>query len=188
MKDDRETREIAEKLYKSPVEVTQYIYTYEPNKIYYSYTPFDEVYIRPNPDSKGLVLPDRRAVIAAKLVEDKLIYGVSICTIGDTWNKAKGRELAESRMRRGFGSVKMDSPLIANLLSKGENQRAVLTILNCLRNTIYLNIKDWQRKIGDFEAKQEEAVKAELKAKKSSSTRGVKKKSVRSVKKAAKRK
>lgn len=67
------------------------------NGVFYMHTKVPE-------DYKGFNLLDR-ATIACRVVEDRIQYGISVCTAGDNFCRRQGREKAMERMLAGYGEI-----------------------------------------------------------------------------------
>lgn len=67
------------------------------NQIYYFHT---------KPTNKGH--QEDRGTLACRIDNDHIVYGISVCTKEDNFSKAKGREIAEKRMKQGYGQMPID--------------------------------------------------------------------------------
>jgi hypothetical protein len=118
------------------------------DKVYFAYSPyisFDDSF-----DwewSNGRVRTTRisraRATIALQIIGKEIHYGVAICSEEDNFNKKEGRELAEARMRSGFGKFTYKGKA-----EFSDNHAASLYFLRNMINTVASNIRRVQYKIG----------------------------------------
>jgi len=138
------------------------------SKVFYAYTPFKTVVIdrkrkkRVNnnviTDTQNFkIVPDERAVIAIKKVENSYVYGISICSISDNWDKAKGREIAEKRLSKNFGKIPISESVLKMASLVGPN-RTTLNLLDNLVNSVSNNTNKYKRKIESFEKKHRKAL------------------------------
>lgn len=126
-------------------------------RVLIGYTPFTTVAI---PGKIIKHVPGDRAVVAVKKEGKVVKYGVSICTMGDHWEKEKGRLLAEKRMNEGFGKIKLNTGRLPEMMEKLGTAKVVLNLLNSLVCSVADKPGDYKRRIGDFElAKVKKAAK-----------------------------
>lgn len=89
-----------------------------------------------------------RATVAVKLDNDKIKYGVAICSPVNAFNKKEGRKLAEERMNNNFGSIKLNKAL-----SNFDNDKITLEILNNITDSVYRNYSKYKKRIEQFNKK-----------------------------------
>lgn len=117
----------------------------EEQKIYYAYSEFDA-----HLDEKSKkIMPNDRGVVAVTKVGDKLIYGISVCTVGDTFNKEEGRKLAAERLAHNFGVIKLEKSSEKIFKKLGE-QRGTIFFVQTIANSIAAKPSKYKRKIEAF--------------------------------------
>lgn len=131
-------------------------------RIYFAYTPhYNTVVFEPSRSKGYKEVRADRAVIALRRVDDKLIYGVSICTVGDVWDKVKGRQLAERRMNQKFATTTIDfeSPVVKAIKENRGDHQVTMFYLRNITESVSKKIVKYKRKIEKFNAQyREEAV------------------------------
>lgn len=110
------------------------------SKVYFNHTTKLEVV------KLGLV---PAATIALTKVGDKFYYGVAICSRYDNFSKKFGREVAENRLKQGFGELEIPAPL--KDLSEKEQ---CLNMLYNLAATVVVKNRKWKKKVTKFNMAQ----------------------------------
>ena len=110
------------------------------SKVYFNHTTKLEVV------KLGLV---PAATIALTKVGDKFHYGVAICSRFDNFSKKDGREVAENRLKQGFGELEIPAPL--KDLSEKEQ---CLNMLYNLAATVVVKNRKWKKKVTKFNMAQ----------------------------------
>lgn len=132
------------------------------NRVFFAYTDYEtRIGVSQEISSNGDVLsekirrmgPTDRATIAVKKDGKNLLYGVSICSSSDTWDKEKGRSIAEERLEKKFGKIKLDTPYIKSLIDKKGEQNTILFLTRNLKESVQHNINKFKRKIEAFNKK-----------------------------------
>lgn len=103
-------------------------------------------YLHTEPFEKGFQQFGDRATIAIQRVGNALFWGLAICTAGDNFSKAKGRDLASQRLREGFGIVK-DTGFFKDF--ETESQLLITTAAN-LGNKVERNYNRWKHRLNEF--------------------------------------
>lgn len=119
------------------------------SKVYFAYTPYYQLF---NLETRKYVTDDR-AVIAVQRVGDCIHYGVSVCCIGDLWDKAKGRALAQERMEQGFGKACIKPGGLGTKIEKDGEHPVLLDFLNGLTDSVYFKMGGYKRRIAEFNKK-----------------------------------
>ena len=98
---------------------------------------------------RGLVPP---CTIAVQKDGDKIIYGLSICSKHDNFNRKAGREIAELRMNNGFGYISVEKVLLQKKapLKDITDEQLVLTVLWSLVKSIVTRHRKWKSKLSKF--------------------------------------
>lgn len=95
---------------------------------------------------RGLVPP---CTIAVQKDGNKIIYGLSICSKHDNFNRKIGREVAELRMNRGFGYI--DAQKIKNKEGVDvTDEQLVLKVLWPLVKSVVTRHRKWKSKLSKF--------------------------------------
>ena len=87
--------------------------------------------------------------IALTKVDDKFHYGIAICSKYDNFSKKHGREIAENRLKQGFGEVEVPKTLLG--LSEKEQ---CLTMLYSLATSVVVKNKKWKKRVTKFNIAQ----------------------------------
>lgn len=85
------------------------------------------------------------ATIALKRVDDTFHYGISICSKYDNFSKKYGREIAQSRLERGFGIIQ-----VPKVVKDFPEQEGSLKQLYQLATTVATRTKKWKKRIAKF--------------------------------------
>lgn len=110
------------------------------DKIYYAYTPYVDSKV-----ARRYGIDTPRATVALRRVGNEIHYGVSICSSEDNFEKKKGRQLAEDRMKEGFGKF----PIAQGVSERFDDDHALsLYFLNNMINSIWCDMRKAQHKIG----------------------------------------
>jgi hypothetical protein len=89
------------------------------------------------------------ATIALTKVGDKFHYGVVICSRYDNFSKKFGREVAENRLKQGFGVLDIPAPIQG--LSEKEQ---CLNMLYNLAASVVVKNKKWKKRVTKFNIAQ----------------------------------
>jgi hypothetical protein len=85
------------------------------------------------------------STICLQKVGDKFIYGVSICSKDDNFNKKVGREISKMRMNKCFGSI--DVPKVIKDLP---DHKACIQQLSSLAFSLLTKQKRWRKRVTKF--------------------------------------
>lgn len=87
-----------------------------------------------------------RATIACTTDGQTIQYGYAICSPDDNFSRTKGREMAEKRMREGFGSI----PFNNNWFNHFETpEAAMLNFATTLGKSLKNNYEKYRRRIAE---------------------------------------
>ena len=117
------------------------------NKNFYSYTPY---FIEWDKKAQKYFTCERATIVLKKVNDDEIHYGVSVCSKGDIWDKKKGRKIAEDRLNRRMGVIKISPTLKKGIETKGEKP-ILLALLNSITESVFLKMGDYKRKINLLE-------------------------------------
>ncbi len=119
------------------------------SRIYFAYSPNQFVEVWKGKGHETKIVPADRGVIALKKEPKRFVYGVSVCTIGDSFDKGYGRKLAEQRLNKNFGVIKITKETTKLIERMGEH-RAALHILKNLADSVGKNPERFKRRIERF--------------------------------------
>lgn len=114
------------------------------DKIYYAFTPHIEPILRPWGNDKEFTTA--RATIAMRKVGNYIYHGTAVCSEGDNFNKAFGKQLAKARMEAGTASKFLITEVMKTRFE--DENSMMLYYLNSMTDAIAKKVKTTQRKIG----------------------------------------
>lgn len=98
------------------------------------------------------------STIALKLSDDKtqFQYGVAICSKYDNFSKKYGREVADNRLKQGFGVIEVPKVIGKNDLT--DHEACMYQLFNLVLSVVKKN-KKWKKKITRFNLEQRQGAK-----------------------------
>lgn len=123
-------------------------------KVFYAYTPHPDEQMK----AFGYV---ERATVAARLVDGKLEYGVTICRGDDNFSRAEGKKRSLEALEENFGSTNFNEHYqqIAQFYSEeseGLNdgtERATIQFVNDLAKSVWKKMDKYKKKVGQHNKK-----------------------------------
>ena len=94
------------------------------------------------------------ASIAIRRDGNMFYYGIAICSKYDNFTKKGGREIAENRLKEGFGALEVPTPL----LNLPERESCLAQLYNLAASTL-VHSRKWKRKVTKFNLAQKTGAK-----------------------------
>lgn len=113
------------------------------SKVYFGYTPYI-----PKNFAEEWDIEASRATIAMRKDGNAILYGVSICSHNDNFNKKEGRTLAEERLNRSPQFIEIPESLVKHANLKDDHDICLYFLRNMINSlTNRSRIKRAQRRV-----------------------------------------